>query len=136
MPIYGNLKKPKSPKLSMAAPAFPKGGRPGTARRLPRAVEPSLYRETIEDYSDDVNSVKYSTRTNRKGVNRIQRGNSIMRGVAKSRMMPRGGLSVFAEPLAYAIAGGLQTRSVGGVVKGLNAWKEGLMPSKKSSPLL
>jgi hypothetical protein len=134
MPVYGNLKKPKSPKLSMAAPAFPKGGKRGTVRRLPGAVEPSLYRETIEDYSDDVNAVKYSTRKNRKGVNRIQRGNSIMRGVARSRMTPRGGLSTFAEPLAYAIAGGLKTKSVGGVVKGLNAWKDMYMPSKSSGP--
>jgi len=57
-----------------------------------------------------------------------------MRDIAKSRMMPRGGLSVFAEPLAYAIAGGLKTRSVGGVVKGLNAWKDMYMPSKSSGP--
>lgn len=47
-----------------------------------------------------------------------------------------GAASIFAEPLAYGIAGGIKSKSFGGVLGGLKAWKEKYMPSKSSGPLL
>lgn len=47
-----------------------------------------------------------------------------------------GAASIFAEPLAFAVAGGIKNKSFGGVLDGLKAWKEKYMPSKPSGPLL
>lgn len=55
---------------------------------------------------------------------------------AKVRATPRGGLGLFAEPLAYGIAGAIKTKSPSGFLKGLNAWKDLYAPSKPSGPSL
>ena len=100
------------------------------ARKTGQAPKPTTARRTSSIYNSpggDLNVPSYGTMGNPLSKRELLKR-------ARARKTPRGGLSLLAEPLAYGIAGGIKTGSIGGVLKGLNAWKDMYMPSKPSGP--